>query len=79
MYLSKQIQNELLKEMHMDISGRENIWVKLIDFNVILANFYRHPKNNFQNFINAANCNLERLKCSKVFLMGTITLIRNLI
>ena len=69
-YLSKQIQYEVLTEMHMGISGCENIWVKLIDFNVILANIYRHPKNNLQNFINATNCNLERMKCSKVFLMG---------
>ena len=46
LYLSKQIQYEVLMEIHMDISGWENIWVKLIDFNVILANIYRHPKNN---------------------------------
>ena len=68
--LSKQIQYEVLTKMHICVSGCKNILVKLIDFNVILADMYRHPKNNFQNFINAANSNLERLKCSKVFLMG---------
>ena len=40
MYLSEQIRYEVLTEMHMDFSGCENIWVKLIDFNVILANFH---------------------------------------
>ena len=66
--LSKQIQYKVLTKMHIYVSGCKNILVKLIDFNVILADMYRHPKNNFQNFINAVNCNLERLKCSKVFL-----------
>ena len=68
--LQQRASYEVLAEMHLDIHGCENILVKLIDFNVILANIYRHPKNNLQNFINAANCNLERLNCSKVFLLG---------
>ena len=70
MYISNALQFSVLNSIQLTVNECENIWIKLLDSDLIISTIYRHPKNDAQVLVKALNTNLETVKTNKVFLVG---------
>jgi len=40
------IKYEQKEDLQLNIEGREDLWIKLLDSNLVVSVTYRHPKSN---------------------------------
>ena len=73
-YITNNIKFELLDKLHIDIEGYENLWIKLLDYNIIIITIYRHPKANKKSFLEALEKKLQSLKNITYFIVGDLNI-----
>ena len=64
-YVSKKISVEIMSKLLLDIDEYKNIWLKLIQTDLVIGAIYLHPKNNVTLFLEQLNNKLENLKSRK--------------
>ena len=66
-YVADTFNAEIISSLYLDITGCENIWLKINCLNIVFGVIYRHPLNNTKLFLEQLNKNLELLNNAKLF------------
>ena len=69
-YVADTLNVEIISSLYLDITGCENIWLKMNCLNIVFGVIYRHPSNNAKLFLEQLNKNLELLNNAKLYLIG---------
>ena len=65
---------EIISSFYLDITGCENIWLKMNCLNIVVGVMYRYPSNNTKLFLEQLNENLELLNNAKLYLIGNLNI-----
>ena len=73
-YVADTLNAEIISSLYLDITGCENIWLKMNCLNIVFGVIYRHPSNNTKLFLEQLNKNLELLNNAKLYLIGDLNI-----
>ena len=69
-YVADTFNAEIILSLYLNITGCENIWLKMNCLNIVFGVIYRHLSNNTKLFLEQLNKNLELLNNPKLYLIG---------
>ena len=73
-YVADTFKTEIISRLYLDITGCENIWLKMNCLNIVFDVIYKHPSNNTKLFLEPLNKNLELLNNVNLYLIGDLNI-----